>query len=224
MMVNWKKYLIFFIITLICSITPAIAIQTGETNNTTNDINTAWKEGLEHAVDIMNQDDTELTPEQRAYLETHLDDVQTNGETVLNNLQNYMNFVTQEFSKHNNTKKSRNNFGDDSVDEIIYALRNHVKLDNATYTYTELTRRVNLPSTNESYVNESKVIVQMRDGLANYVVYAELTNITEKTISIKTKKVNETWDAEEFKNHHTTDGNLNVIIVPRDVEIIYIQI
>jgi hypothetical protein len=228
MMKNFKTFLIIFLSILILSITPAIAVQTSETNNTSSDVNTAWAEGVEKALAaISNQEYTELTPEQEEYLETHQDGVQARGEAVLNNLQNYVNQVEEELSKYDTSENSPKNTIDDkfadSIEKITNFLKNKdIPVQNATYTYEELSRKVNDKNKTAS-LDGSKVIVQMKDGISDYVVYAELLNINNETISIKTpKKSNEVWSAKEFKTHHSLDGNLNVIIVPQNTSRSYI--
>jgi hypothetical protein len=215
MLVNWKKYLILFIIALVCSITPALAIQTGGTNNTINNTIPTWKEGVEHVVDIINQDDTELTPEQTEYLEKHLDDAQISEDTVFNSLQNYVDFVNQILNEQNNTNsRKRFIYGHTSLNDIIDHLHNvkHIPVTKATYTYSELSYRVNLNSTNASYINGTKVIVQLNDG--GYVVYAELLNITREGITLKKNNEEYYLNSTEFMNHHIDDEDINVIIVP----------
>ncbi|WP_048190364.1 hypothetical protein [Methanobacterium sp. SMA-27] len=227
--------LLSLIIILVCSITPATAIQNGETN-TNGDISDwdVWIKGVELSLDVMGgQEDTELTLEQETYVETHQDRIQIKGESVLYQLQAYMDYINKELSEYKyntnptntqNTPLSATNVGathvsataseaTTSMKDIKTELKKEdILVNNTTTNYTALSDAVNGVDGNNPTLDKSTVIVPIKD--CGYLVYAELININYNEISIKTSQKDIKYSADVFKNYHSADGNLNIIIVP----------
>jgi hypothetical protein len=208
---NSQKFLILLIITLICSITPATAVQIGNsnlTNNTAFDWNAAWSQGVTYAFISLNGEmDTELTPEQHTYLEQHEDLLENKGYGVLNNTQDILDYTIQEYNKYNkntDNTKERSAMGDkytDSINDIKTHLENlGYQINITSYTYQGLFDYVNCTNcsntTNHTNVTSS-IIVQIKDH--NYVRYVELDNITKDDIWVHSPKEISHYSTTEFK-------------------------
>ena len=209
--------LLSLIIILVCSITPATAIQNGETN-TNGDISDwdVWIKGVELSLDIMGgQEDTELTPEQETYVETHQERIQIKGESILNQLQAYLDYINKQLSEYKynknptntqNTPLSATNVSathvsataseaTTSMKDIKTELKKEgIVVNNTTTNYTALSDAVNGVDGNNPTLNKSRVIVPIKDG--GYFVYAELITINNEEISIKTSQKDIRYDAE----------------------------
>jgi hypothetical protein len=218
---NSPNFLIFFVIVLICSITPATALQneTNLTGNVVDNWNDEWVKGVENALQMLSEQEyTELTPEQDSYLEEHQDQIQIKGEGVLYNLQYFLDYVDHELSKYNTTTNMQNKRTTntdkftDSIKEVTKFLKNKdIPVANETLTYGQLSNNTKY---NNTYQNQT--IVQIRTGTNDYPVYAELIDINNDNIIIKTSKKIETMKAITFINQYSLAGSLNVIIVPEN--------
>jgi len=111
------------VIALVCSITPISAVQIGEqTNNDTFDWNAALSEGVNYAFNFLNSEsETELTPEQHAYLEERQELLEYKGDGILNNSQVVLDYLIKEFNKNNETtvNSKKRGMGDDFSDSLI---------------------------------------------------------------------------------------------------------
>ncbi|MDD3985455.1 MAG: hypothetical protein PHY59_06160 [Methanobacterium sp.] len=148
-----NTFLILFISFLICSITPATAISTTATQ-TGDPIPTpqTYKElyNFVHTIfpGIIDKTiDTEITDEQAQYIDDHSQQMLNIGDGVLNNLQDYFNYLAiihPEIFKNNSnakTKKSPSNDNDKYKTHLDYLqeyLKNEksISLDTKTLTTT----------------------------------------------------------------------------------------
>ena len=180
--------LISFIIILVCGITPATALQNMETN--TNGLSNDWDayiKGVEYALDVMGgQEPTELTPQQDEYVVTHLDRIETRGESALDQLQAYVTYINKELSEYNvnptntrNMPMSATNVGATAtnptkqLDKIVEGLKKQgIVVNTKTYNYTSLSLAVNGENGENPTLDKSRVIVQIKDGM--YYVCANL--------------------------------------------------
>lgn len=110
MLINWKKLLIFLIILLVCSITPAMAVQSGETDNTSNSYTYGrlYDDSRNILSELTEAEDVELTPEQSVYIEAHQGGLKTKAEAMLYNIQSYLNYLLQESARYENTSTTSN--------------------------------------------------------------------------------------------------------------------
>jgi hypothetical protein len=222
--------LLSLIIILVCSITPATAIQNMQTN-TNGEISDwdAYIKGVEYALDVMGgQEPTELTPQQDEYVEAHLVRIEARGENVLDQLQAYLTYINKELSEYEvtptntrNMPKSATNLGatatnpTNSQKDMKKELKEQgIVVQTATYEYDNLSSAVNGENGENPTLDKNRVIVQFKDGM--YYVYADLININGNEISIETPEKNKTWSEPEFKKYHSADGKINIIIIPED--------
>ena len=101
-----QQFLILLVIFLVCSITPASAVQNG---NNRLEIPTTEDPGIILNV-FDNGTSTELTSEQDKYLEQKQDRVQSKAESMLYNLQDFLNYLiyknnTRIIDEDNSTNK-----------------------------------------------------------------------------------------------------------------------
>lgn len=107
-----RSFLILFIITLVCSITPAVAIQTESINtkeashligdNFISDMwNNAWNQCITEVLNPLDKEkDRKLTNQQKMYLAEHNERLIAKSETILSNLQELLNYSLNEYKKY----------------------------------------------------------------------------------------------------------------------------
>lgn len=218
MMKNLKIFLILFVSVLVLSITPAMAIETGQNINgaVSDDWTVEWNKIKDTILNAYFQEkDTELTPEQTAYLETHEDSVLAKGESVLYNLQDYLDYLNE------NTKQKRGNVITEDLDEIVTYLKSvRMNVTTKKLNYTDLSKGWG----NGTYKEDSGVIVQIDDK--GYTRYMQLINITNDLedpkkgeIHLRTPKKEFTMSAAAFENLYLPNEEFNVIVVPNNGDV-----
>jgi hypothetical protein len=221
MMKNYlKTFLILFVSVLVLSITPAMAVQTGQNSDNgtvSDDWTVEWNKIKDTILNAYFQEkDTELTSEQTEYLEAHEDGVLAKGESVLYNLQDYINSLNE-----NNTKQKRGNLITDDLDEIVTYLKSvRMNVTTKKLNYTDLSRGWG----NGTYKEDSGVIVQIDDK--GYTRYMQLISITEDPkdpkkgeIHLRTPKKEFTMSAAAFKNLYMPNEEFNIINVPNNGDV-----
>jgi len=228
MRIIWKTNLTFLMILLICSITPAVVVQVGETDD--SDVQ-AMLNSYDKAAN------TELTPEQAQYLDEHMPLLQNKGENILNNLQegfNYLIEIYNEYHTVNNTKKRSNidtttDKYTKSLQKITNNLQNTHKIPIETQkcTYKNLTDWTNKDGSSSNVghqYDKDKVIVQIKDP-QGYTRYMKLIDINDENIVLesgnaKLKRINTEFVSRyvwsEDGSFSNSDHEFNIIIVPTD--------
>ena len=223
-----------------------IPVFTLEKNETTTkpDINNQNKEynqiPNEAKTDLLTVFDeasnTELTNEQDKYLTKHQNRIVNKAETILYNLQNFLNLLLkgeydindetnprQRKPLENKEDKDVDKFTKDAIEKSNYLnSKKGVGLENTSTknqvvridcTYDELSEGIRKGS-----YNKDKVIVQVKDG--EYIRYMQLLNITATNIQLRSGEI---LTPEEFKNQYVwkTEGNynnhdyrFNILLVP----------
>lgn len=226
-----QTFLILFISILILSITPTTALQTNndlDYNNlseqTINDIWNVFDEG----------DNTELTPEQKNYLEQEDPRIKNKAKTILYNLQKYLNYLYKEYDEYQ-TKEENNESPTQRTLQGIFtdtAYEKATKNANKIITYlnelNEITNENKTIKTEECKYDElldectrnasykDRVIVQI-NAPNGHIRYTNLINIDNETIKLKSgKTINEKKDVfnEQYTYDQSNDKKFNIIIVP----------
>jgi hypothetical protein len=240
-----QKLPILFLIALICSMTPAMALQT---DGMSNDCSSEWDKGVDEIIKVIEGDDTELTPEQSTYLETHQDQVQIKGEAVLTSLQLYINYLMKEYNeyysqtdkqapptqrnlleikdseyskyssqiKQSNTQKVQK-IKDDKYGDDLTKVVNYLKTINIP-TKTDSLGYNNLSDNWEKnvYGDDDGVIIQIDDR--GYVRYMKLVSISRTNIHVRSDKKDITISFDTFKNMYLPNEDINIIIVPKNYD------
>jgi hypothetical protein len=178
---------------------------------------------------------TELTNEQKQYLETHQNKILKIAETILYNLQTFLNILltnedessvdenpTQRkllTNKAISSSSTKNKYTNDANGMIKHLddmhglngddIADEKKFHTRSCTYEELLNGVQNGTYND------KVIVQVRDG--EYVRYMKLINITDTSIELKSGEKGLSYSPEKFKNNsvpNSSDPRFNILIVP----------
>lgn len=227
MVINSRNFIIMLVIALVCSITPISAVQIGEqTNNDTFDWNAALSEGVNYAFNFLNSEsETELTPEQHAYLEERQELLEYKGDGILNNSQVVLDYLIKEFNKNNETtvNSKKRSMGDDFSDSLI-TITKHIQdlgynVSTSSYTYADLKKYANgtTNTTNNTVDNTGTIIVQIKDN--DYVRYMELDNITKDDIWLHSpKQASKHYTKAAFESVCMNGENINIILVHPDYE------
>ena len=233
-MLNLKKSLIFLVIILMCSITPAVAIQT-ENNNLGIDYNHAGdqidftKQLYDHLRSaIFNSfaegNNTELTPEQEAYLGQQDDRLYIKSDAVLNNSQDFLNYMIDE-NYYYNPEEYQNLTPRDDLDKytadatkMATYLSDDKGIDGMQQeqlNYSELVAYVNETyGTNVTSVDH--VIVQIKDT-DGYIRYMKLISINDIDIQLVSGDVSINEAKNRFNDLHSFDGTeINILVSPSD--------
>ena len=238
-----QSLLILIIITLICSITPAMAIQTG---------NNELDESYDQAYDLVRETvlnnfvegtNTELTLEQDAYLEQNQDRLENKSDSMLFNLQDLLNYLITEYNNYHPTNENQENptqrklletrddtnkYTTDAINmkEYISTDDNGPKINgtqNIICNYDELLKSVN-ENTKEKKVDIDHVIVQIRDP-SGYIRYMQLIDINPTDIHLKSGTQDIKVTRERFEAlyvWHEDDGvsnpdlKFNILVSPPD--------
>jgi len=186
-----QNLLILFVIALICTMTPAIAVQTESMDN---DHNSVWDKGVEEIIKVIEGDDTELTPEQSTYLETHQEQVQIKGEAVLTSLQLYINYLMKEYNEY---------YSQTGNQEPITQIKLLETADNENSKYYFQTKQVTTtPKVQETPTQKLKETKddKYNDDLTKVINYLESINIPAKTDSINYSDLSGNWKNEVYAN------------------------
>jgi hypothetical protein len=239
MTVNWKKTLIFLVILLVCSITPVSAEQTGETygySQLLDDIKNIF-------VELDKTRDTELTPEQAQYLDDHQDGVKLHGESMLHNVQEYLNYLIKECNRYENPtitvsrKRSNvdmyttdlNNMEDYLKHGELNGMPLNISIETLNLDYSQLVHKITPLDNSKPLIDKSKVIVQIRDN--GYCVrYMKLVDMNDYNIHLKSgnqpldKGVGEFNNVNVWNNKDNlnSDRKFNIIVVPGNYSTDYV--
>jgi hypothetical protein len=225
----------FLIVLLVCSITPATAIQNNPNHITSeNDWIALFNETyIEDMTKLLNSFDeasnTELTPEQDQYIEIHEDRLLAKSEAILYNLQDFLNILLAELYIENTTTLKSEVINetdpemtkfDSSVSKMMSYLNNNTVfggLSSKKCNCSELNKLV----ANKTY-NKGHVVIEVKDPLSSkgYVRYVELVDIYSNSeddeIQLKVGSELEELTWEEFKDIYgygnaTNKGDFNII-------------
>lgn len=229
-----QTFLILFISILLCNITPATAIQANTTNPDYTDlreqiINTFWS-----VFDEGNN--TELTSEQKNYLEQKDPQIKNKAEAILDNLQYCLNYLYGEYDEYQLKEENNKRFNQRKLLEISTDTSSYEKAKkdakNVAKYLNELKEITNQNETiktvecdydqlldectrNASY--KDHVIVQIKAPKAD-IRYMKLISINNNTIELKSGKT-----LLKGKNVFTQDyiykndgDKFDIIIVPPD--------
>lgn len=190
-MKNLQKLPILFLIALICSMTPAMALQT---EGVSNDYYSEWDKCVEEIIKVIEGDDTELTPEQSAYLETHQDQVQIKGEAVLNSLQLYINYLMKEYNEYYSQTENQEPTPETKLLETAANSNNEFYFQARQVTTT--------PKAQETHTQKLK---ETKDDKYDYDLtkvtnYLETINIPTKTASLTYKNLSDNWNKSVYAN------------------------
>lgn len=191
------KILIFLVVFLVCSITPASAIQNHNNNIKTSDDDyiDLFNETYIYEMNRLltgfdNASNTELTPEQDQYLQAHEDRVLGKAEAILYNLQDFLNILLAELYVENTTtlKKDGNNPTEDSeMDKFSGDIGFRVEhinddtvfkgVENDSCSCSELNKWIVNKTHNGKPISKKSVIIEVKDPSKGYCRYIELTDI-----------------------------------------------
>jgi hypothetical protein len=228
MVLKGENLLIFVIIVLVSSITPVAAVESSRSDNVSDDWNDGWSRGMAEFSKAFNEEKyTELTLEQQQYLEAHEDGVQSKGDAVLQNIQDYINYALNEYSNYNTSKlqkRSENNQKyDKEFNEIISFLKNsRIPVETRNHTYNSLLNNWNdTRNGSENYAGHNMgVIVQIDETVDenHYIRYVEVLNITKDNITLHHDNKDFTVHGTVFENLYLHDGVFRVILVSKDYD------
>ena len=201
-------------------------------NNQNNTYNQGYNEAKTDLLTVFDEaSNTELTNEQKQYLTEHQNRILNKAETILYNLQNFLNTLYKEYYKETNENdenptqrklledkdssktKEMKKFDEDANETVTY-LNHKTKIKGVkslNCTYEELEDLVR----NKIY-DKDKVIVQVRDR--TYIRYMKLIDINATNIQLKSGK-NLSYSPKQFKNNSVpklSDPRFNIIIVPEN--------
>lgn len=182
-----QQFLILLVIFLVCSITPASAVQNSDIQSNSDNINLFNETYIEDMTKLLKSFDeatnTELTPEQDTYLETHKPILLSKAETILYNLQQFLNILLMEYYIENTTRRSNEGNKEDSL-ETVKSLDKY----NGTElwcTFEELNKGkgVKPGKINERVeFNNEHVIMHVKDPKYGYMEFVGFISIDDKTI------------------------------------------
>lgn len=227
-----QQFLVLLVIFLVCSMTPATANQNSIKSNNDNVVvlfnETYIKDMSNLLIGFDEASNTELTPEQDKYLETHEPLLLSKAETILYNLQQFLNILLTEYNTQNTTTKRSKNYTDPEMmkfnttaKEMVSYLNNDTPFKGVTYgccTCSELDKCV----ANKTY-NNGYVVIQVKDPISSkgYIRYVELVNIYSNSegdkIRLKVGSEFEELTWEQFNNTYgygnntTNKGKFNII-------------
>jgi len=209
-----QQLLILLIICLVCSITPATAIQNNHiqtNNNGDNWIGLFNKTYTEDMTKLLNGFDeasnTELTPEQDTYLETHEPTLLIKAETILYNLQTFLNILLTEYYTKNTTTQSENEGNNE----------NNLDKYNCTEVWCTLEELNKREGVKPRKMNEtvkfynSNMIIHVKDPKCDYMEFVGFISMDDKTIKYQKGKniIDCSW--ENFtKEYPPTHNNSNI--------------
>jgi hypothetical protein len=166
--------------------TPAMALQT---ESVSNDYDSEWDKCVEEIIKVIEGDDTELTPEQSTYLETHQDQVQIKGEAVLNSLQLYINYLMKEY----------NEYYSQSDKQAPPTQRNVLEIkDIENIKYSSQIKQSNTQKVQK--IKDDKY----GDDLTKVVNYLKTINILAETDSLSYNNLSDNWNKN--KVYENDDG------------------
>ena len=214
-------------------------------NNQNNTYNQGYNEAKTDLLTVFDEaSNTELTNEQKQYLTEHQNRILNKAETILYNLQNFLNTLYKEYYKETNENdenptqrklledkdssktKEMKKFDEDANETVTY-LNHKTKIKGVkslNCTYEELEDLVR----NKIY-DKDKVIVQVRDR--TYIRYMKLIDINATNIQLKSGKEEIKKDPKQFINqyiwqkdgkHDNPDRRFNIILAPIDYDSDYI--
>lgn len=209
-----RNILIFGVILLICSITPAAAAQTGDQTNDTKNFRDIWVDAINEIFPNIDCDETgEITPEQEEYFTNHSDLIVEKENEALNNLQLLWDFLLQKITKKikptlSNENSSLSTDYSESLKQVVdYLKRDGTSVTTKTADYESIMSYVNDPANTADY------IVQIRDH--DYVRYMSLVNIDENNIILSSsKQKNVTYPKDHFEGTKMFGNDINIIIIP----------
>lgn len=231
-----QSILIFFIAMLVCSITPAMATQTTATNGEHDKIHT---ESMNDIWNAFNEgSNTKLTPEQDKYLETHQDRILFQAETILYNLQNFLNILLAEYYEnnandedHTQRKLLENTENKDKYTTDAIKMKNYLSTNkddpkiNNTQTincnYGTLFNATNETSKEKKY-DVDHIIVQIKDP-KGYIRYTRLISIDNtyihltsgsQDINVTKDKFEELYVWHDDGKYSNPDRMFNIIVSP----------
>jgi hypothetical protein len=179
--------------------------------------------------DFNEASNTKLTDEQGAYLEAHMEQLQSKGEGIIYNLQKAFNYVSDIREKYGlgteNTRKrsteSVDKYTDDTNQMKDYLITHYpaAEVKTATCNYAQLNDSINNENTKDKY-DLDKVIVQIRDSDDN-IRYMNLISINKDRIVLVSGSQKFNFNKDQFDTLvWTNDGdfvnhdrNFNIIIV-----------
>ena len=189
---------------------------------------------------------TELTNEQDKYLTEHQNRILNKAETILYNLQNFLNTLYKQYHEETNEndenptqrkllENKEDKFTKDANDMVNYLNNTPDKIEAKTLNcnYVELTKRTNdtykeLNITNDNY--KDRIIVQIKDD-DKYIRYMKLINITNTSIHLKSGKNEIEKNCGYFINgyiwkedgkHDNPDRRFNIILTPTGYDSDYV--
>lgn len=234
MMKNLKTFLIFFVILLVCSITPAIAVQTNTDPVSTE--NYAQLYERVHNIFSMISDafDTEITVEQAQYLEIHSEQIESRGNASLNNLQvffDYFSTISPDITTNssNNTKSLRSNTkslrsNTDKYTEDLNKMKEYLATRGATVETKNMNYRELGDYIGGNETLRNSIIVQIHDT-DGYIRYLKITdfvyNDTDDHMELVSGEVKLPEDKDSFErkyvwrndgSYSNPDRKFNIII------------
>ncbi|MBZ2164462.1 hypothetical protein [Methanobacterium spitsbergense] len=241
-----QNLLILIVIILVCSITPATAAIQAKNNSLKENYNQTYDQedyGLhlytlfrDTVFNTFNEGtSTELTPEQDAYLQQQEDRLYTKSDAMLNNTQDFLNYLIDENyyyhpEEYENLTQGKLQDTRDDTDKFIAdakKMKDYLSNDangpkitgmmNIQCTYDELYKYVN----NSTY-NKDNIFVQIRDS-DGYIRYMRLISIDNSNIHLKSGSIDINEDPNRFNDLHVwhSDGKysnpdlkFNILVSP----------
>lgn len=200
-----KNFLILIIISLIVSLTPVIAVETGQTKTISipdDKLDDIFRP-------IFEACDTEITVEQDQYLKAHEPLMIAKSESVMFNIGNYLNYLNNESSESKVSKRDNHDVFTRNLEKIMNELyQNYIPVSDTSCSYDELLYGVY----NGTY-NKDKIIVQIKDN-GNYIRYVKLEDITSSTITLNIHRNSKSVNTEDFLSQYEDNrSEFNIIIV-----------
>lgn len=206
-----KNYLkIFLTITLVCSITPVMALENAA-NNPIDNPDDYRNYMIEKTFNAVNEAcNAEITPEQDKYLEEHEKPIIAKSELMFDNLQNYLNYLQKESNEQTVGKRDTNDKFAAHMQKMLQYLLSH---GDSVRTINCNTSDLLVKIGKGTYKKED-IIVQINDG--NYIRYVRLIDLTDDEITLKIYKNEEKYSIEDFIHQHESDRVcFNIIIVDK---------
>ena len=174
-----QQFLILLVIFLVCSITPASATQNSDIQSNSDNISLFNETYIEDMTKLLNSFDeasnTELTPEQDKYLETHEPILLSKAETILYNLQQFLNILLMEYYLENTTTHNENKRNNENILDTYNATELWCTLEDLNKGIGRDPRNTN----KTVKFNNSRAIIHVKDPQYGYMESVGLISINK---------------------------------------------